>query len=106
MNLARKASKARAKAIFAKSKQWQAALHVGLTAKVWTEFLIIFGLVASAGFHLTDRYIPNALIILIISLLVVSSSLLVICSGITWVRDNLITEAEETFMEGLDDDKL
>ena len=103
MNLARKADKARAKALYVKAKRWTAILHPCLTVKVWSEFLVIFGLIASAGFHLSNSYIPNILIILIIALLVVSSSLLVICSGITWVRDGLIDEAEEAYMKGLDD---
>ena len=75
-----------------KIERWDAVLHVCLTMKVWTEFLIIIALISAAGFHLGNSYIPRALIILTLSMFVVSSSLLVICSGITWLRDSLINK--------------
>ena len=89
MNTARN-NRAQIAAIKYKIEMWSAVLHVCLTMKVWTEFMIVIALIAAAGFHLGNSYIPGALIILIISMFVVSSILLVICSGITWLRDSLI----------------
>ncbi len=91
MNISRN-NKAQTAMIKYKIERWDAILNVCLTMKVWTEFLIVIALIAAAGFHLGNSYIPHALIVLIVSMFVVSSILLVICSGITWLRDSLINK--------------